>query len=96
MGYYCTLTNVLYEVDKLCTIVLPLTEYENLWTSDDNTQCFGYVTRQINKLLYIFEFVCVNIDDLITPPRGDWVNHMKKIETTLEIPPPPPTSLCKR
>ena len=38
-------------------------KYEYLWTSDENTQLPGHVPRQINKILYGFEFVCVYIDD---------------------------------
>ena len=68
MGYYFTLTNVLYEVDKLCTIVLPLMKHEYLLTSHENPQLSGDIMRKINTLLYGFEFICVYIVELLILP----------------------------
>ena len=80
MSYSFTLTYILDEYSKLCAIVLPWMKYEHLWTSDDNIRLSVHVARQNNKLLYGFEFACVNIDDLIFLPRGDWANHQKQTE----------------
>ena len=50
-------------------------KYEHLWASDDNTQLYGYVPIQNNKLPYGFDFLCLYFDDLLILPRGDWENH---------------------
>ena len=71
MGYYCTLTNTLDEASKIFTIVVIWTKYEHFLTYDDKNQLSGHITRQINEKIYVFEFVCAYIDDLLILPRGD-------------------------
>ena len=37
----------------------------------------------MNDLFHGFEFICANIDDLLILTKGDWKDHIQKLELTL-------------
>ena len=39
--------------------------------------------QKTNDLFHGFEFICECIDDLLILTRGDWTDHIQKLELTL-------------
>ena len=39
--------------------------------------------QKMNDLFHIFEFIFAYIDDMLISPRGDWTDHLQKLELTL-------------
>ena len=39
--------------------------------------------KKMNDLFHGFEFICANIDDLLILTKGDWKDHIQKLELTL-------------
>ena len=37
----------------------------------------------MNDLFHGFEFICAYIDDILILTKGDWTNHLQKLELTL-------------
>ena len=57
IGYYCTLTNILYEASKLCTFVVPRTKYEHYWTSENYIQ----LTEHILYNVFLWIWICMGV-----------------------------------
>ena len=78
MGYYHI--ELSPDSKKLCTIVLPWGKYKyqrlpmGLCNSPDIFQ------ERMSILMKGLEFVCTYIDDLLCITKGDWTDHLDKLE----------------
>ena len=81
MGYYHI--ELSPHSKQLCTIVLPWGKYKyqrlpmGLCNSPDIFQ------EKMSQLVYDLEYVRAYIDDLLVITKGDWFDHLNKLETVL-------------
>ena len=82
MGYYHI--RLIKEASNICTIILPWRKYKykclpmGVYNSPDIFQA------KMNKRFHGFEFIRAYIDDLLIITKGDWSNHLEKLELTLQ------------
>ena len=38
--------------------------------------------QKMNDLFHVFEFICAYIDDILIITKGDWADHINRIELT--------------
>ena len=81
MVYYHILFNE--NASNLCTIFLPCGKYcykrlpMGVANSPDNFQ------HKMNDWFHILEFIRAFIDDILILTKGDWTDHVQKLELTL-------------
>ena len=68
---------------NLCTIILPQGKYccKRLPMGVDNSP--DIFQQKINDIFNGFEFIPEYIDELLILTKGDWIDHVQKLELTL-------------
>ena len=81
MGYYHIC--LIKKDSSLCTIIIQWIKYryKGLTMGVSNTP--DIFQEKMNKMFRGFEFIRVYIDDLLIMTKGDWSNHLDKMELTL-------------
>ena len=81
MGYYHI--NFSKQAINLCTIIISLRKYwyENLQMGVSNSP--DIFQEKMNENFRGFEFIWTYIDDLLLIIRGNWFDHLEKLELTL-------------
>ena len=82
MGYY----HIRLDPDarKLCTIILPWGKYEYLRLPMGLSNAPDIFQEKISNLMCDLEFVRAYIDDLLIISKGDWDEHLNKLEQVFE------------
>ena len=81
MGYYHI--RLSDNASNSCTTIIPRRKYRykrlpmGIANSPENFQ------QKINDLFHGFEFICVYMDEILILTKGNWIDHVHKLELTL-------------
>ena len=78
MGYYHIVLTPYSS--KLCTIVTPWAKYEYLRLPMGLCNSPDIFQEQMSELMYGFDFIRVYLDDLLVISKGDYIDHLSKLE----------------
>ena len=78
MGYYHI--QLSKNASNLCMIILQLGEYLYKRLPIGVTNLPDIFQQKMNDLFHGFHFIRVYIDDILILTKGDWTDHVQKIE----------------
>ena len=81
MGYYHI--RLSKNASNLCTIILPWVKYRYKRLPMGVANSTDTLQNKMNDLFYVFEFICAYIDEILILTKGDWTDHLYKLELTL-------------
>ena len=80
MGYYHI--RISNQARNLCAIILPWVKYRYKRLTMGVSNSLDIFRDKINGMFRGFEFIRAYIDDLLIINKGDWSDHLEKIELT--------------
>ena len=82
MGYYYF--RIRYQVSNLCTITIPWGKYwyKRLPMGVNNFP--EKFQEKMNEMFRGFDFIRAYIDDVLIINKGDWSDHLEKLELPLQ------------
>ena len=82
MGYYHI--RLSEQASDLCTINIPWVKYWYKRLPMGVSNPSDTFQDKMNKMFRGFEFIRAYIDELLIITKGDWSNHLEKLEQTLQ------------
>ena len=73
------------KASKMCTVILPLDKYRYKCIPMGLSNYPDIFQETMNKMFSGFDFIIVYIDDLLIITKGDWFDHLEKMELTLQM-----------
>ena len=82
MGYYHICLSE--EASNLCTIILPWGKYRYKRLTIGVSNSPEIFQEKMNEMFRGFELIQAYIDELLMISKGDWSNHLKKLELAIK------------
>ena len=82
MGYYHI--RIIKQARNICMINLPWEKYRYKRLPTGISNSLDIIQEKMNEIFRGFEFIRAYIDDLLIITKGDWSNHLEKLELTLQ------------